>query len=315
MGPRPHLQHGDEPARLVHLAPARLGRADPGGRLHGVRRGDADAGARRARGGGLRAVQRRRLVRAADRGVPARRGSTCPSCGGTTFERERDILDVWFDSGSSHEAVLPRYAELTWPADMYLEGSDQHRGWFQSSLLVALATRGRPPFREVLTHGFLDRPRRPEDVEVARQHDRAAGGDQGERRRDPPAVGGDDRVHRGAARQQGDPDARRRGLPQAAEHVPHPRREPVRLRSGDRHGAGRPRSTRSIATRWPLRRGRAAHAARPTTRTTSPTVFADAEHARDRRPQRLLRGRDEGSAVHAGRAGRASGARRRRRCT
>jgi isoleucyl-tRNA synthetase len=85
--------------------------------------------------------------------VPA--GLACPSCGGTTFERERDILDVWFDSGSSHEAVLPRYPDLTWPSDMYLEGSDQHRGWFQSSLLVALATRGRPPFREVLTHGFV----------------------------------------------------------------------------------------------------------------------------------------------------------------
>jgi isoleucyl-tRNA synthetase len=85
--------------------------------------------------------------------VPA--GLACPSCGGTSFERERDILDVWFDSGSSHEAVLPRYPDLTWPSDMYLEGSDQHRGWFQSSLLVALATRGRPPFREVLTHGFV----------------------------------------------------------------------------------------------------------------------------------------------------------------
>jgi isoleucyl-tRNA synthetase len=82
-------------------------------------------------------------------------GLTCPSCGGTSFERERDILDVWFDSGSSHEAVLARSAELGWPADMYLEGSDQHRGWFLSSLLVALATRGRPPYREVLTHGFL----------------------------------------------------------------------------------------------------------------------------------------------------------------
>jgi isoleucyl-tRNA synthetase len=85
--------------------------------------------------------------------VPA--GLACPSCGGTTFERERDILDVWFDSGSSHEAVLPFRPDLTWPADMYLEGSDQHRGWFQSSLLVGLGTRGRPPFREVLTHGFL----------------------------------------------------------------------------------------------------------------------------------------------------------------
>ena len=82
-------------------------------------------------------------------------GLTCPSCGGTGFQRERDILDVWFDSGSSHEAVLPRYPHLTWPSDMYLEGSDQHRGWFQSSLLVALATRGRPAYREVLTHGFL----------------------------------------------------------------------------------------------------------------------------------------------------------------
>jgi isoleucyl-tRNA synthetase len=82
-------------------------------------------------------------------------GLRCPSCRGTSFERERDILDVWFDSGSSHEAVLARSPELGWPSDMYLEGSDQHRGWFQSSLLVALATRGRPPFREVLTHGFL----------------------------------------------------------------------------------------------------------------------------------------------------------------
>ena len=85
--------------------------------------------------------------------IPA--GLTCPSCGGKTFEREHDILDVWFDSGSSHEAVLARTPDLGWPSDMYLEGSDQHRGWFQSSLLVALATRGRPPFREVLTHGFL----------------------------------------------------------------------------------------------------------------------------------------------------------------
>ena len=82
-------------------------------------------------------------------------GLTCPACGGTSFVRERDILDVWFDSGSSHEAVLPFRDELTWPADLYLEGSDQHRGWFQSSLLVGLATRGRPPFRQVLTHGFL----------------------------------------------------------------------------------------------------------------------------------------------------------------
>ncbi len=82
-------------------------------------------------------------------------GLTCESCGGSSFEREKNILDVWFDSGSSHEAVLSAWPELTWPADMYLEGSDQHRGWFQSSLLVGLGTRGRPPFREIVTHGFL----------------------------------------------------------------------------------------------------------------------------------------------------------------
>ena len=82
-------------------------------------------------------------------------GLACPACGGREFERERDILDVWFDSGSSHEAVLPFRSELTWPADVYLEGSDQHRGWFQSSLLVGLGTRGRAPFRTVVTNGFV----------------------------------------------------------------------------------------------------------------------------------------------------------------
>ena len=82
-------------------------------------------------------------------------GLTCPSCSGTSFEREMNILDVWFDSGSSHEAVLSVRPDLTWPADIYLEGSDQHRGWFQSSLLVGLGTRGRPPFRQVVTNGFL----------------------------------------------------------------------------------------------------------------------------------------------------------------
>ena len=82
-------------------------------------------------------------------------GLACPSCDCRTFERDRNILDVWFDSGSSHEAVLPAYEELTWPADMYLEGSDQHRGWFHSSLLIGIGTRGRAPFRQVLTHGFV----------------------------------------------------------------------------------------------------------------------------------------------------------------
>jgi isoleucyl-tRNA synthetase len=66
-----------------------------------------------------------------------------------------DILDVWFDSGTSHAAVLEDRPDLEWPSDMYLEGSDQHRGWFQSSLIEAVATRDKPPFRTVLTHGFV----------------------------------------------------------------------------------------------------------------------------------------------------------------
>jgi isoleucyl-tRNA synthetase len=79
----------------------------------------------------------------------------CDACGGAAFERERDILDVWFDSGSSHEAVLAQRPELRWPADLYLEGTDQYRGWFQSSLLVGVGTRGRAPYDGVLTHGFV----------------------------------------------------------------------------------------------------------------------------------------------------------------
>jgi isoleucyl-tRNA synthetase len=82
-------------------------------------------------------------------------GMACASCGGTEFEREGNILDVWFDSGSSHEAVLPFREDHRWPADIYLEGSDQHRGWFHSSLLVGVGTRGRAPFNQVLTHGFV----------------------------------------------------------------------------------------------------------------------------------------------------------------
>jgi isoleucyl-tRNA synthetase len=82
-------------------------------------------------------------------------GLTCPKCGESSFEKEMNILDVWFDSGSSHEAVLAVRPELTWPSDIYLEGSDQHRGWFQSSLLLGLGTRGHAPYRQVVTHGFL----------------------------------------------------------------------------------------------------------------------------------------------------------------
>ncbi|MDR3321095.1 MAG: isoleucine--tRNA ligase, partial [Synergistaceae bacterium] len=82
----------------------------------------------------------------------------CPSCSGRNLEKEKDIMDVWFDSGCSHKAVLENrdvWPDLSSPAEMYLEGSDQHRGWFQSSLLTSVATRGRAPYKTVLTHGFI----------------------------------------------------------------------------------------------------------------------------------------------------------------
>jgi len=82
-------------------------------------------------------------------------GTACPSCGHTDLEKETDILDVWFDSGVSHAAVLDARPNLNWPADLYLEGSDQHRGWFHSSLLTAVGLRAAPPYRSVLTHGFV----------------------------------------------------------------------------------------------------------------------------------------------------------------
>ncbi len=85
------------------------------------------------------------------------RGTRCAKCGGTEFEKETDILDVWFDSGSSWAAVLTsgRWPLLRFPADLYLEGSDQHRGWFNSSLTIAVATRGEAPYKACLTHGFV----------------------------------------------------------------------------------------------------------------------------------------------------------------
>lgn len=82
-------------------------------------------------------------------------GTACKKCGGTVFTKEKDIMDVWFDSGSSHAAVLKARPYLKWPADLYLEGADQYRGWFQSSLLTSVATQHRAPYKAVLTHGWV----------------------------------------------------------------------------------------------------------------------------------------------------------------
>ncbi|WP_442603787.1 isoleucine--tRNA ligase [Paenibacillus sp. KN14-4R] len=81
-------------------------------------------------------------------------GSTCAACGHHDFSKEKDIMDVWFDSGSSHHAVLAARPELQWPADLYMEGSDQYRGWFNSSLITGVALRGESPYKAILSHGF-----------------------------------------------------------------------------------------------------------------------------------------------------------------
>lgn len=83
------------------------------------------------------------------------KGLSCPQCGHGEFRKEKDTMDVWFDSGSSHAAVLEANPELRWPADLYIEGSDQYRGWFHSSLLTAVATKGEPPYRAVVSHGWV----------------------------------------------------------------------------------------------------------------------------------------------------------------
>ena len=84
-------------------------------------------------------------------------GYVCPKCGKAHFKKEKDIMDVWFDSGVSWRAVVDARSEELGhsPVDMYLEGSDQHRGWFQSSLLTSIATQGKAPYKQVLTHGFV----------------------------------------------------------------------------------------------------------------------------------------------------------------
>jgi isoleucyl-tRNA synthetase len=93
------------------------------------------------------------FARPADELLPP--GTCCPKCQKGNFKKETDILDVWFDSGVSQAAVLRTRPDQRWPAEMYLEGSDQHRGWFHSSLLAAVGAHGGAPYKAVLTHGFV----------------------------------------------------------------------------------------------------------------------------------------------------------------
>ena len=88
----------------------------------------------------------------ADELVPE--GFVCPKCGGVHFSKETDIMDVWFDSGSTHAAVVDARESLQFPADLYLEGGDQYRGWFQSSMLTSITAKGVAPYKQIVTHGW-----------------------------------------------------------------------------------------------------------------------------------------------------------------
>ncbi len=93
------------------------------------------------------------FARSAEEILP--KGTQCCKCGSSKFRKETDIMDVWFDSGVSHAAVCAQRENLSWPADLYFEGADQYRGWFQSSLLTSVATTGKAPYKTVISHGWV----------------------------------------------------------------------------------------------------------------------------------------------------------------
>lgn len=93
------------------------------------------------------------FVKSAEEILP--KNTKCHKCKNTTFTKEKDIMDVWFDAGTTHAAVLRKRDNLKWPADLYLEGADQYRGWFQSSLLTSVATNGKSPYEMALSHGWV----------------------------------------------------------------------------------------------------------------------------------------------------------------
>ena len=266
-GQEPHPRHGREPARLVHLAPARLGRADRGVRAQGDRRGAA-----RSRGG-----------RADRRGV--RGGGTDawyttdpaqflgPERDPADFEQVMDIVDVWFESGSTHATVLEQRPDLRWPATLYLEGSDQHRGWFHSSLLESCGTRGRAPYDAVLTHGFVvdaeGRKMSKSQGNVISPH----GSDEDHGRRHPAVVDGLRRLCGGRPDRRRDPGRAGGCLSPVAQHAALSARQPRRLPRGGAAAVRADAGARALGAASPGR-ARPLWCARPTRRSTIPRLYS-----------------------------------------
>ncbi|MCZ7654387.1 MAG: class I tRNA ligase family protein [Rhodocyclaceae bacterium] len=160
--------------------------------------------------------------------------------GAGQYEKMRDTLDVWFDSGTTHRTVLrgSHAAGAKWPADLYLEGSDQHRGWFHSSLLTACALDGRAPYDALLTHGFVvdgqgHKMSKSKGNVIAPQKVSGHAG-----RRGAAPVGGGDRLLRRAVDLGRNPQARGRVLPAHPQYLALPARQHRRFRSGKGQAAG-----------------------------------------------------------------------------
>ena len=168
-GEKPHPRHDREPARLVHQPPTRLGRTDCA-----VPQQEKPAQSSKDR------EVLDRVVRAfdedgADAWYRVEPQEFLGPLSADDYTQVFDIVDVWFESGSTHSFCLNQdlgaseWPELRWPASLYLEGSDQHRGWFHSSLLESCGTLGRAPFDQVLTHGFIVDEQGRKMSKIARQ--------------------------------------------------------------------------------------------------------------------------------------------------
>ncbi len=156
-------------------------------------------------------------------------GTKCHKCGKGEFSKENDILDVWFDSGSSHLAVLTPENDLRWPADLYLEGGDQYRGWFHSSLLVAVGLRGEAPYRECATNGWaLDGEGRAMSKSIGNVH-RARRNHQAVWRGSAAALGGFRGIQRRRSHVGNHSDAADGSISEIAQHLPLCSRQPGRL--------------------------------------------------------------------------------------
>ncbi len=242
MGPRSHLRDDRASAGLGAVAPAAVGHADPGVLLQGVRHRarDADTMDHIAAIFTQHGADAWWTMSVAELVPP---GTACKQLQvDRQLEKEKDIVDVWFESGVSWLAMERRRDGADYKhIDLYLEGSDQHRGWFHSSLLAGIGLMGRAPYKQVITHGFVldehgkeysqERDRKGEgrgqedELHRARQRDREVG------RGDVPAVGRLDRVPQRHAVLAGAARRARRLVSQAAQHRAVPARQPQRLRS------------------------------------------------------------------------------------